>query len=82
MSTPNTDPKLCKAPTADDLAGTPLSKEEDKPTINVPEFRGNKVRKRGGPEKALPTVDDLAGIPVSVEADEDLTVRPRRRVTQ
>jgi hypothetical protein len=88
MSTPKPDANLKKEPTADDLAGTPVCKEEDQPTIRVRGSLGVKARGRGGkrvrgappapPVQAPPTADDLAGIPVSVEGEEDVKARPRK----
>jgi hypothetical protein len=71
-------------PTPDDLAGIPVSKEEDNPIIRV---RGGRSRGRGGKKvrgaapaspPAPPSADDLAGIPVSAEGDEQVMVRPRK----
>ena len=89
MSTPTPDPHLHNKPTPEDLAGTPVSQEEDNPTIRVRDAQGAKVRTsravrvRGTPQRPLllkgpPTADDLAGIPVSVEGNEIQTVRPRK----
>jgi hypothetical protein len=92
MSTPKPGPNLKKQPTADDLAGTPVCREEDQPTIRVRGSRGTRGRGRGGkgvrgahpalPVQAPPTADDLAGIPVSAEGEEDVAVRPRKRDQQ
>jgi hypothetical protein len=86
MSTPKPDPNRKKQPTADDLAGTPVCKEEDQPTMRVRGSGGVRVRGRGAPAAPLPagppTADDLAGIPVCAEGEEDLTVRPRERRRQ
>ena len=85
MSTTTPDSHGHDKPTPDDLAGTPVCKEEDGPTIRVRGARGVGVRGRGGkrvrgappaPPQAPPTADDLAGIPVSAEGDEDVKVRP------
>jgi hypothetical protein len=87
MSTPVPDPHGHDKPAPDDLAGIPVCKEEDNPTIRARGARGVRVRGRGGkrvrgappaPSQAPPTADDLAGIPVSAEGDEDVKVRPRK----
>ena len=61
-------------PTVDDLAGTPVCREEDDPAIRV-----SSVPRTGSTKQNPPTADDLAGIPVAAEGKEDLTVRPRQR---
>jgi hypothetical protein len=88
MSTPKADSRRLDKPTPDDLAGTPVCMEEDRPTIRVLGARGVRVRGRGGKSirgaplaqssPTRPTADDLAGISVSAEGEEDLTVRPRK----
>jgi hypothetical protein len=74
-------------PTPDDLAGIPVSIEEDRPAIRARAPRGANVRGGGGtrapgappaPPQAPPTADDLAGTPVCAEGAEDVTVRPRK----
>ena len=84
MSTPIPDSNLHGKPTPDDLAGTPVTIEEDPPSNHV---RGSGRAKVSGPGPTssapdLPTADDLAGIPVCAEGEEDLTVRPGRRRRQ
>ena len=81
MSAPKADQPLHDKPTPDDLAGTPVCKEEDNPTIRVrgsggvPAGGRGRKRVRGA---TPPTADDLAGIPVSVDGEDDRTVRPRK----
>lgn len=89
MSTAKPGRPLQNKPVPDDLAGTPVCKEEDHPTIRVRGSRGVKVRKGGRKRvrgtaaapspQGPPTADDLAGIPVSAEGKESLTIRPRKR---
>jgi hypothetical protein len=75
MSTPSSESPRPRKPTADDLAGIPVSVEENGPTI-----RGRKAPQTPPPPPAqgAPTADDLAGIPITAEGPEDLTRRPRR----
>jgi hypothetical protein len=78
MSSPKRDPESHNPPTADDLAGVPVCREEGIDTIDV---RGSSsVQPRGIPPLPLPpgppTANDLAGVPVTAEGEEDLTVRP------
>jgi len=63
-----------KKPTADDLAGVPLCKEEAG-KVRTDNAHGAHV---AAPSAAHPpSADDLAGVPISVEGNEDLRVRPR-----
>jgi hypothetical protein len=87
MSTPKPNSHLPEEPTADDLAGTPVSREEGHPPIRLRgsgrvEGRGRAEQGGGAPvapsPPGSPTADDLAGIPVAAEGEEDLTVRPRK----
>jgi hypothetical protein len=87
MSTTTPDSHGQDKPAPHDLAGTPVCKEEDNPTIRARRARGVRVRGRGGkrargappaPPQPPPTADDLAGIPVSAEGDEEVKVRPRK----
>jgi len=86
MSTRKSDSNQHDKPAADDLAGAPVCKEEDNPTVRVRGTRGVRDRGRGGkrvrgtaaaPPQAAPTADDLAGVPVYGEGHEDVHVRPR-----
>ena len=88
MSAPKPDLNLHAKPTPDDLAGTPVCKEELNSKIRIrgsgsARVRGpRRKRGRGAPAapqpQGPPTADDLAGIPVSAEDEEDLIVRPRK----
>jgi hypothetical protein len=78
MNAPNQSSDNHKRPTADDLAGIPV-------TADGPEdltVRPAKPRKGGKmaplPALSKPTADDLAGIPITADGPEDLTVRPRK----
>jgi hypothetical protein len=75
VSTPAPESPRPGKPTADDLAGIPVSVEENGPAI-----RGRKAPHTPAPPPAqgAPTADDLAGIPLTAEGPEDLTRRPRR----
>jgi hypothetical protein len=78
MNPPRPDSRPPGTPTTDDLAGTPVCREEDHTLI-----RGRNGNSPGGAPpgpgpNGPPTADDLAGIPVSAEGEEDLTVRPRQ----
>jgi hypothetical protein len=87
MSTATPDSQGHEQPTPEDLAGIPVCKEEDNPTIRVRKSRGVRVRGYGGkrvrgaspaPPQAPPTADDLAGTPASAEGEEDVKIRPRK----
>jgi hypothetical protein len=89
MSSAIPDPPLVPGPTPDDLAGIPVSQEEDQRAARIRGLKPASGRPRGvlrvrGKPRAkrtagLPTADDLAGIPVTADGREDLTVRPRKR---
>jgi len=79
MSTPTPESPLVGQPTPDDLAGTPVCREEGQPVIGVRGRNGKKVHGAPpAPLQAPPTADDLAGTPVCAEGEEDLTVRPHK----
>src|SRR5262249_50772549 len=77
MSTSSSDFERHDPPTPDDLAGTPVCKEDDDSTTRVRGARGAKARGRSGKRtrgappapvpQGPPTADELAGVPVSVE---------------
>jgi hypothetical protein len=65
-------------PTHDELAGTPLSKEENGPTTRIAGARRVKSRAPALRDtRSAPSADDLAGTPVSAEGEEDATIRRR-----
>jgi len=77
---------LKKKPTPDDLAGTPVCREEHNAPARGRGSRSVKVRPRGREGDAAgetqsrpgrPTPHELPGVPVSAEGEEDLRVRPR-----
>jgi hypothetical protein len=82
MNVPIPDQSGHHKPAPDDLAGTPVCKEEDNPTIHVGDVPGGGGKKAHGsptsPPQALPTPDDLAGIPVSAEGVEDVKLHSRK----
>jgi hypothetical protein len=84
MSAPKPDRRGPEQPTADDLAGIPVAKEEKNPAMRL---RGGRARGRGGIKvrgtppaspPGPPSADDLAGIPVSAEGNEEVMARPRK----
>jgi hypothetical protein len=68
-------------PTADDLAGTPVSNDQRPVTNGVRGSAAKQRRTRGvkTTARSLPTPDDLAGIPVSAGDEGDANARSRKK---
>jgi hypothetical protein len=71
--------KESKKPTADELAGVPVTHEETPPWVRKTRVRSRKTHFLPVIGGKTPTADDLAGVPFCVVAKADCTVRPRRR---
>ncbi|GEM_PF-5624159 len=71
-------------PGPNELAGIPVTFEENGPMFRRRKARAKKIGQHAPiPDTGRPpTADDLAGIPVCIEEKEDLTVRPRPRRRQ
>jgi len=80
MNTPLPESTTCGLPTADELAGIVVCKDEDSMRLpSVGKVEG--VARGSSREHSLssgPMTDQLAGIPVAADGKEDLTIRARK----
>ena len=88
MSAPRGKRSPGNEPTPDQLAGTPVCSEDERPVF--PHRGGRTGKARGRKSKrghgaltrpsigGIPNADDLAGIPITAEGEEDVTVRARQ----